>query len=483
MPRFARRIRPFAVSLLIVLPFALATPVFAQNAPQGLVLAWAELDSTELADEYRNVAALVPRQLAVALSFVDKRYPDEEEYDRASLKSAATSIESARVTLAQARQKRDLVALSVRDSSKRASDLAGADAAIAVAEASLAKALDVASKLTPADAGSTDAVPLSLWPENAAGKLLPVVTDPAVVCAENKVDVLVYGSARFSGGFIGVDLSLYVAALGRDVWSGTDHAPPDWVDGMVEAFVRPIAEAALGKSYALVRYRVSPPDANLTVDGEAFTEAISMFHEYGMHLAKASAPGFLEASSSFLVEPGKDVLVDLSLQPADAVGFSISTDPPGAAVHIDGVDAGLTPAAIEAAAFTRVIRLSKPGFEDVQLIVRPRDLLEDRTIALLPSDGRTFDERFGVEKDAFYHSLGWFVLSLPVTALSGGLFQTFFQTATLYRNSGGSDQTVISRLETGYYSSQAVFWGSAAVSAGLALNAAFRLAQYIRSTR
>ena len=117
------------------------------------------------------------------------------------------------------------------------------------------------------------------------------------------------------------------------------------------------------------------------------------------------------------------------------------------------------------------------------MIVRPQDLLEDRTVVLAPSDGRSFDERFGGGKDVFYHSLGWFVLSLPVTALSGGLFQTFFQTATVYKDSGGSDPSVISRLETGYYSSQAVFWGSAALSAGLAINAAFRLAQYIRSTR
>ncbi len=483
MPRLAGRIRPFAVPLLFAFTFVQAMPSAAQVAQPGLVIAWAELDSTELGDEYRNVAALIPRQLSAALSFVDTRYPDAEESGLASLKSAAANIELARGAVAQSRTKRDLVALSVRDPAKRASDLAVADSAVSAAEALLAKALAVAGTEQRVAAGNPDAVPLSPWPDNLAGKLLPVVIDPAAVCAEKKIDVLVYGSARFSGGFISVDLALYVAALGRDAWKGTDHAPPDWVDGMVGAFIRPLAEAALGRSYALATYRVMPPDASVTVDGEAFAGSRALFFEPALHAAKASAPGFLEASSSFLAEPGTDVLVDLVLESADAVGFSISTDPPGAAVHVDGAGAGITPTAIEGAAFTRVIRLSMTGFEDVQLIVRPQDLLEDRTVVLAPSDGRSFDERFGGGKDVFYHSLGWFVLSLPVTALSGGLFQTFFQTATVYKDSGGSDPSVISRLETGYYSSQAVFWGSAALSAGLAINAAFRLAQYIRSTR
>ncbi|PKL07362.1 MAG: hypothetical protein CVV51_14500, partial [Spirochaetae bacterium HGW-Spirochaetae-7] len=449
MPKDPRRIRRFAVPVLLALALAQAVPGFSQATRPALVIAWAELDSTALGDEYRNVAVLVPRQLSTALSFIEYRYPGAEESDRATARSAAATIESARVAVAQSRLKRDLVAISVLDPAMRASDLAAADAAVVAAEATLAKALATAGKASPASKADPDAVPLSLWPDNAQGKLLPVVVDPAAVCAEKKVDLLVYGSARLSGGFITVDLSLHVAALGRDAWKGTDHAPPDWVDGMIEAFVRPLAEAAIGKGYALVRFRASPPDANLTVDGKAFAGSRALFFEPGLHSAKASAPGFLEASTSFLVTPGADVPVDFSLDPEDSVGFALSTEPPGAAVHIDGIGAGFTPTGIEGAAFSRIIRLSMPGFEDVQLIVRPRDLLEDRTIALVPSDGRTFNDRFGGGKDAFYRSLGWFVLSLPATALSGGLFQTFFQTATVYRNSGGTDQAVISRLETG----------------------------------
>jgi len=124
-----------------------------------------------------------------------------------------------------------------------------------------------------------------------------------------------------------------------------------------------------------------------------------------------------------------------------------------------------------------------PGFDDVQIIVRPEELLDDRTVTLTPSDGRSFDERYDSGKDAFYHSLGWFVLSLPVAALSGGLFQTYYQTAESYLDVENKDDAIIRAINSSYNTAQTVFWVSAAASVGLAINAAFRLAQYIRSAR
>ena len=115
----------------------------AQASSSTLTIGWAELDATGDDDatgvgvEYRNAATLVPRQLMRALAFADLRYPSDEEASAAYDRAALAAEEKARKAVADARAKRDLAALAVRDSAKRARDVAEAEAAIRKAEAAL----------------------------------------------------------------------------------------------------------------------------------------------------------------------------------------------------------------------------------------------------------------------------------------------------------------------------------------------------------
>ncbi|HPE36033.1 MAG TPA: hypothetical protein PK625_02720, partial [Spirochaetales bacterium] len=82
-------------------------------------------------------------------------------------------------------------------------------------------------------------------------------------------------------------------------------------------------------------------------------------------------------------------------------------------------------------------------------------------------------------KDDFYRSLGWFILSLPVTTLSYGTFRSWYDAENDALSSGLSDPATIQTLETNYWTAQGVFWASAAVSAGLAVNAVIKLIRYV----
>jgi hypothetical protein len=183
--------------------------------------------------------------------------------------------------------------------------------------------------------------------------------------------------------------------------------------------------------------------------------------------------------------PAPTASLSLSLEARPAVDFAISSEPPGAAIHIDGEFAGVTPLAIAGTGYPRIARSSLPGYQDVQLVVKPDTLLDDIHIRLMPSDGLSFNDRFDASKDRFYTSLGWFVLSLPVTVISGGLFQAYFDaSAAASELYGGSiDPDVENSLNAGFYSTQTVFWVSAAASIGFAVNAVIRFVSYINSTR
>lgn len=488
-----RHVRPAGLpAALIAFSFALLPllPGYAQVADTSVVIAWAELGSDSLETEYSNAAVLVPRQLMAALSFVKLRYPGQEEINLVLRKAKESELEAARKALATARAQRDLKALSVRDPARKAAELLTADAAVAKAEASLSAALDTVSgraDVDPeiADKASISPVPVILvpWAEHASGALLPAVDEPSVVCAEKKLDLLMYGRIRPKGTFLAVELALYDAALGRDIWRATDYAFADGLEDVVASFVRTVATALLGRPYARVEFRVRPAVANVYLDGTAWSEASILYFEPGLHEARAQADGFVKADSSFLVEPGFDAMIELKLAELPSAGLTLSSAPPGAVVHIDGAPAGLAPLDLPGAAYSRVARVSLPGYEDAQLVLRPQPLEDQLLVPLTVSDGLTFDNRFDRRKSGFYRSLGWFVASLPVTVLSGGLFQTYKQTGAAYAEAGGSDLEVRKILVTGDYTSQAVFWTSVAASSGLAINAIVKLVQYIGSTR
>ncbi|HOZ71040.1 MAG TPA: PEGA domain-containing protein [Spirochaetales bacterium] len=496
--------RPSARGLACIVAFsamlAPAARVSAQASSgtdvssSALTIGWAELAVSDgVGDEYRNAAVLVPRQLQRALAFADLRFPSDVEAAAASTQAALAAEELARKAVADARAKRDLAALAVRDPAKRGRDVATAAAAVKKAEAALEAILAtnretnrVRSSADRAGPGSTTAegrsLALALSSANSGETLLPSTLDPASLCKDKKLDLLVYGSLRVRGGFLAIDLSLYVASLGRAVWTETRYASADGLGQAVAAFSRPLAEAVIGRPYARVGFRVEPPDADLYVDGEAFPKAFALYFEPGRSEVVAKARGYERVGRSFDVSLGEDLFVDLSLEAQGSVGWKLTSEPEGAAIHLDGERVGYAPFDLPGSAFPRLIRVSMPGFEPVQLVHRPEALLDDLTIVLEPDDGLSFDERYDRRKDAFYRSLGWFVSSLPLTVLSGGLFQTYYATAQGYSASGEVDPEVIRRLDSAFYTSQAVFWASAAASIGCAVWAVVRLVAYIEIT-
>ncbi|MCP5454011.1 MAG: hypothetical protein H7A27_08540 [Spirochaetaceae bacterium] len=485
--------RIVAVSATLA-PAALASAQAASGtavSSSALTIGWAELAvpggdaSSGGVAEYRDAAVLVPRQLMRALAFADLRYPSEEEAGATATRAALGAEEKARKAVSDARAKRDLAALAVRDPAKRARDVAEAEAAVRKAESALELLLatDPTDSRPDADASADiRSLSIALSSANSGDALLPVALDPASLCKEKKLDLLVYGSLRARGSYLAVDLSLYVASLGRSVWSETRYAYSDGLGQAVAAFTRPLSEAVIGRPYARVGFRLEPPDADLYVDGQAVSEGSLLYFEPGPHEAVAKATGFERAARPFDVALGEDLFVDLSLDAQASVGWTLSTAPEGAAIHLDGIRLGYAPQALPGSAFPRLIRVSMPGFEPVQLIHRPEALIDDLTVVLEPADGLSFDERYDRRKDAFYRSLGWFVSSLPLTVLSGGLFQTYYATAQAYYESGETDADVIERLDSAFYASQTVFWASAAVTAGCAVWAVVRLVAYIEIT-
>lgn len=466
----------------------------AEREPAVFKLAFARLDTVAGRDGLaERLSWGLPDGLRERLSFVDRRFALAEEAD--ALDSAAALGERGRAAraLAEALAARERASLNNRDPFKRATELRDAERKLKEVTQALspfvAAPADGAARPDGAASNSGSAPPprsLSYWKDASLGieaRLAPVVGDPAEFCRASSVDYLVYGKIDRLDGYFSVNLRLYSAAAGRELWSETHYAADDEFESVVDALERPLASAIFGRAYARLELSLFPPTARLLDEGGRPLSSGELFFEARTVEAVAAAPGYDSRLIRFRIEPGRELALRAALEPLPSPSFIVDSDPPGASLYLDGVLMGLTPLELPGFAGLRTLRLSLAGREDLSTAVQGSPPDGALRFGFAPPSGATQGERIAAAKDRFYEALGWFVLSLPVSTLSYGSFRMYYDASLAAIDAGIDDPAAIARLDTSYTISQAVFWTSSAVSLGLAINAGVRLARYLRAAR
>jgi hypothetical protein len=241
-----------------------------------------------------------------------------------------------------------------------------------------------------------------------------------------------------------------------------------------------LATALAGRDFSRVFFNISPESAEIQIDGTEHQGEHPLFYSQGSFLATVSAPGYRSASTRLAVVPGTDSTVDLKLEPVQVAPVFVESFPSGATLYLDGAPLGVTPLELSGAAFPRVLTARMDGFDDLRLVLRPGDDSGRVVLDLQASDGFAYVDRFEQAKGAFYESLGWFVLSLPVTVLSYGTFNSYLGLAPLPTSVSERTSDILTLY---YFGSRTVFWISAAVSISLATNSIVRLVRYIKAAR
>lgn len=453
------------------------TQAITQTGP-AVIIGWAELDTSAVDKGFAHVGALLPRLLLDATAFVSTRLHTEPVGQDGQDYSLA--VEKARTAVAQARYSLDMMTISEDDALKRQADRYQARIALHKAKAALL-ALLIQSPSDEQKGMQSGLKPLSLWSSHATGALIQPVSNPAGVCKEQGIDILVYGTVRQLSGFLACKLYVYLAAEDRIIEVPEEYASPDNLEPMVLALTRPTATAIMGRAYARLTLAMDPPHARLRIDGrDTASRQLLVYEERNVSIS-LNAPNYVPLSTDVLLVPGIDTALSLSMVRLESGSYTVASEPQGASVYVDGLLAGTTPLELPVSEAPRIARLSMPGMEDSILLIRP-GTTELPALVLQADDGQGFKGRFAAAKDGFYNALGWFVASLPLSVLSYGTFSSYQSTlANLAAQAPVIDPVRADALLTGFYTTQTVFWVSAAASAGLAVHAIVRLVLYIRS--
>ena len=381
----------------------------------------AELDGEDLSPEARVAAATFPRLLYELVSEIDERDLSTDELNA----YATVRLDSVRRTAAN----RLRAAVEARDrllfETPPATPAARTSAAVRAERAETAvrdarELLDTLESVSPADVPAEPRRRIEYWAGHADSRVLTIgSSQPADIAARENLDLLIRGTIEEIEGYLIVDLFAFHRFLATEVLIGGAVARPEELGLEAEAVAGEVAHAVLGRQFATLVVETGDPRAAVSVNGalRGFGRVTAPYLRPGSQMVRVERDGSA-VTRVFELEPGGRVVERVELSAPAARRIRLQSSPPGANVYADSVWIGRTPMEYEFATRPTVVRLRRDGYLESRFVID--DAAPQVITRVMLPDTVDWTEELHVKRDAFYRSLTWFVLSLPVTVLLNG---------------------------------------------------------------
>ncbi len=444
------------------------TPVPAGPAPWVLGIARFSVERSE--DPRSSLEDTLPLLILSDLKSLPKRHTP----DAAAAEAAFLAELRSRFTLGtDLASKLDARALRffdpILDMDAWKDAISAADKQVSTAEEKLEAAKenkDSASTPPPKD------LVAKLWDGHENGQLIDSPTLGLSQAAKAaKVDLLVTGSVAIQSGYAVINVQGYDASLDREVFSWKSYCAIDDPGPLAADIAERLENWTAGRPLGRLEVNLNPASAELSVDGEPFEGAYPVIYAYSderLHLF-ASAAGFSSRATAVDLALGDRKSLDLNLEPLATGNADLTTDPVGAAISLDSVPIGLSPLSIGLDGSRRIVLAQAQGRES-QTVILPESGDVQLNLDLPPTDGLGPKGRILAAKDSFYKTFGWFVLSIPVTALTYGINNAYDEA---YTRSG--EPSLYGSAQISTYA----LWTAAAATGTAAVFMIIRLVKYL----
>lgn len=431
-------------------------------------------DTVDLLPEELSLGRTVPLLILDALSALREHRLDAAERDARRKQILDGARLSAGRALDREIRTRDRLLFADITAETRAARLESADERVTAARSEYRRLadLDVARIEVPG------VKPVELRP--GAGELLPASRSARTAAREGRLDFVLSGAVeRLDDEFLILELFGYCAARERTVLQDTLVLRPEEIAEQVDQLIDRAAEVVLGRQWAHLTVRSTETDAAVQVDGVlyGFGAVTVQYLEPGPRDVRVSHEG-REQTQTVVLLPFERAEVELDFPVAVGDTITIESEPAGADIYLDSVWVGRTPADIARPRRPSTVVLQRDGFHTSRFPLRADS--PDRISRNLAPDVIGWSELTLEQRDRFYRSLGFFVVSLPVPIILYGVYDnlaTFFVAGT----PPGLDPGEADRLVGVANTVQGAYWVSVGVSTGLFVNMAVQLVRYIRA--
>ncbi|MFW5826271.1 MAG: PEGA domain-containing protein [bacterium] len=393
------------------------------DARQDFRVGVAAFSSGETGVESRIAGFTFPRLLLEHLDRIDRHELSDEEIVAYASRQLASAAASAAAELRGAVDARDRLLFSTTDDEEqRVQARAAADERVSDARALLEAIRGTGAASIPTESSR----PLDFWDGHAEGRLLAEVDEESVadLAEEEDLDLVLWGEVEEIEGYLAIDVIAFHRFLETNTPAGGTIARPEEVGLDARPVARETAGILLGRPYASLEVVASVDDAAVFVDGQllGYGRVSAPFLEPGEHGVRVVADGYVPVERAVTLETGERVVETVDLETGVERVVRIQSSPAGADVYADSVWVGRTPLEHRFPPEPTIVRLRREGHLESRFVV---DTASPPVInrALL-SDSIDWSEELVSERDDFYQALTWFVVSVPVTLLLRGGYQS-----------------------------------------------------------
>ncbi len=431
--------------------------------------------SGELEPDDRIVLLSFPRIVYAELSQLTERTLSESEIDASRSRRRAAALQSVGRELMQAIDARDALLFDLESDAEK---IEAADERVATARALLDELQSVDDEAIEV----SHVRPIVFLEQHESGEFIelsPGEDRARVDAAEsNDLDLLLWGEVDEVEGYLAIDLYAYYPFLGSD--APADRTIVRSSDASLEAEImaEAIAGEILGREYASLVVTASEAQASIAVNGElqGFGEVRRRYLAGGEASVLVEAEGFVDEERVVDLVSGATTEVSVSLEPLRESLVRIQSSPVGASVYADSVWIGTTPLEMPVPETPAVVRITSDGYLDSRFVVdRGSPPVVSRVLLPAAIDWTTEIRR---ERDEFYQALTWFVLSIPVTIILRGGYESVLGAYPPGEAGTLSDEELQRLARRGnifYWSSI----GGLLVNAGLLVNLGLAIVEYV----
>jgi hypothetical protein len=302
---------------------------------------------------------------------------------------------------------------------------------------------------------------------------------PLAAAAEQKVNLLIYGSFEEIQEYLYLEVRAVDATLEREVYAYTDAVGREGLGPVMEAAVEDLTKVLWGRDWASLAVTAAPPEARIFLDdsllgsGEVHQDFVSP----GERSLRVELEGYETLTRRLEVEPYSLTELDIALEKLSESLISVGSEPLGAALYRGSTWLGITPLEVARPQTLARFLLRLEGFRDEPLYLGPTSPAAV-SFSLAPAEADLF-ARQKRERNRFYSAFGLFALSLPLPIFSWSLvgdYMVGYQRAVA--NSDLSEAQRLQGIGNGFYYT---YLGTLGLSTGLAVNMLIQLVRYVRS--
>jgi hypothetical protein len=226
-----------------------------------------------------------------------------------------------------------------------------------------------------------------------------------------------------------------------------------------------------GRPIARLELKCQPASAELRVNGALLAGAKHVVYAYedGPLSISVTASGFSPLSTSIDLKLGDRKVQEFKLEMLESGSATLNAEPPEADLSLDSSPIGKAPLPVDLDGSRSFLTATAPDYES-KTVVLPASGQADISIKLLPADGLGPKGRIEAAKDRFYSAFGFLATSIPVIALSAGVYGQYSDAYALSGNDSLYSKSLISAD---------VLTGCIVFACAAAAYTIFRLVQYL----